>query len=649
MKSVCESSFRTVALVLLLMPLIACDDDSFVPLSRGSSVAIETLEDGVILHSTREIPISVSILSGSYNSKSMTLALYSNDGSLVGENVIEGEELHQTPSLELSPELPPGRYSLSITVKEDEDDVASRDVSFFIAEAPPHLTRISSLPMVLEPGIQALISLDIAPLSYDPWIRLNLDGETVRSGFLSIISPRLTTPPLNTSGAHSVRADIYPFPPSDGGSWDFDSPIYGETLLYVGDALSPALYVQDSENSYYSHYHFHGEYGEWGSRGAVGALHPIGTASLDEYMGLFGYRVGNSLGFYSEQFPLPLNDNGEIEPFSIALSLAVLTTANSQQLLRIKDDSGQFDLFLGTGKEGAPLFTVVNGDVACRLELGTPWAKGLYPSITLTVIPDYSGESLALLFYQGGTLLMSTVERGEMAPLSGRGTLAIAVESKLSVIMDEMGVFFRNPGGASAVKSDMFALAQGKKHGERLLFADGFDGLALPDKVHVTGDYSLAFSELLLKPGSTLGTPAFSGENREFSGVFSIDSPSYDKVYLRIVEENLEGEQVGFDLPVESIIEESQSGNSFDDGLLLEFVLTNDPDKRNVIMNGKEFTFEDTPSMSVSSVQFAVINDGNYPVRVDDLVILKEDLLILESVTPSEVLGDLTGGDTPGQ
>ncbi len=76
-------------------------------------------------------------------------------------------------------------------------------------------------------------------------------------------------------------------------------------------------------------------------------------------------------------------------------------------------------------------------------------------------------------------------------------------------IIDEFGIYYKDAEGRMSVNPDVYREAMEYRLGGDLLFAEGFDGLFLPETVEYTGDVQSAEGFLLVGPGSSLSIPDF--------------------------------------------------------------------------------------------------------------------------------------------
>ena len=491
-----------------------------------SDLVMTTLDDGSVVASGETIPLSVTLFAGTYEGKNLSIDLQNLDGTSLTK--VEVDDLGEISPVALPEGLTPGPYRLHFQVMEDDQVVAERFLQFFHTDTMPRISGISSYPLVLQPGAQGLMELRIPPLEADPWVRWSLEGQILTEGLLSEISSRLAVSAPVTVGAYTVRADFYPFAPPAGSSWDFSSPVYQETLLYVSEEIKVDDPHFQNPGVFSTLFHFQGEYADWSGEEPELVLTVREEPVLDVYRGVFGYRMDLFSGFTGDYFPFPVTAEGRLEPFSLVFSLAVADNLRGGAIFRAENETGDFSLAFELDDEG---FLLVNAGLgggetlALRsVERGEP---GAYPPITVSVVPDYREDKIYFLLYRGGSLLASGEKNWAREDFSAQGSFSLGGEEGAPVILDEFGVYFRDLLGRSSPSAGMFQLDQLEEYGHRLILADGFDSPHLLPGAEITGDYHLRFSRLELSPGGLFLSPPLTGDLQSFTG-FAFLEPGSD-------------------------------------------------------------------------------------------------------------------------
>ena len=75
-------------------------------------------------------------------------------------------------------------------------------------------------------------------------------------------------------------------------------------------------------------------------------------------------------------------------------------------------------------------------------------------------------------------------------------------------MIDEFGVYSQDPAGRPSTDPGLYARAQALANGSRLVAADGFDGIYVPDGFSLSGKGQIAAGALSLATGGALTLPA---------------------------------------------------------------------------------------------------------------------------------------------
>lgn len=494
---------------------------------------VTTLEDGVILTSRDTIPVEVALRSGNYQQGTLTLEVFNAEDRLIEEKQVTGTELADAPPLALPEDIVPGSYRLVLRTFQGEDLDSEQTLPFFVAGKRPRVSGITSFPVVLQPEAQALLSLDLSSSDENLWIRWSLEDKVIRRGLLSELSPQITIGTPKTEGIYTVKAEIFLFPPPAGEKWNFSSAIFEESLIYVSREMLPGSYNLDPPESFYILHHFQGEFSDWGSSGTPMALIPRSEPVLDETLGIFGYRLDQFGGFTGSRFPFPVTPEGRLEPFSLVMIMGLPEAPGEGELFLGENEAGDFRLSWTIGGGGIPQVEVVSGEKVYNLEVSESWDADAYSSLILSVAPDYEGGRLHLSFYQEGEMLARTSDSWEHTGFDQRGRYFIGGFEGAPIVLDELGVYYRDGRGRPSTLPDIFLEDRWKTYGTRLIYADGFDGSYLREEVVIQRlmeqefeeerPYRLKAGSLGIAPETRCLFPPLSPDNKEVSGILSFD------------------------------------------------------------------------------------------------------------------------------
>ncbi len=87
------------------------------------------------------------------------------------------------------------------------------------------------------------------------------------------------------------------------------------------------------------------------------------------------------------------------------------------------------------------------------------------------------------------------------------GSATVGGHDGFSAVIDELGVYYRDDAGRPATDPTLLRQALRRQHGDRLLLADGFDGMFLPAGFTARGKAALGAGRLALSPEASLELP----------------------------------------------------------------------------------------------------------------------------------------------
>jgi hypothetical protein len=89
-------------------------------------------------------------------------------------------------------------------------------------------------------------------------------------------------------------------------------------------------------------------------------------------------------------------------------------------------------------------------------------------------------------------------------------------------IIDEFGVYYRDDERRPAIDSGVFKAAMSARFGNRLVYAEGFEGLFLPKALRIEGSVIVVSGELIINPGSRVWFPDFLFYGEELKVVIGV-------------------------------------------------------------------------------------------------------------------------------
>jgi hypothetical protein len=556
---------------LILLTLVSCGDSAIflAPLEEPAEVRVETIDAGVILAPGFAVPIRVvrdAVFTGDPESADrLIVELLDIDGVLLGEQIYESvDQADELPPL-LLPDLGEGLYILRTSYLDGDEVIATEDVPFFISNGQFALLGLSSFPATLYPGSAGLLSLSLdVPFGSDPFLEWYLDDRLIQAGFLAETGITLEIQAPGESGAYTVRVDLFPTTPvvheeSVPAVVTYQAELLVSTELLLDQSdLTP-------ERSYFVLHHFLGDLRDSGARTELfesvsSGTRAIGDPTLAVESDIFGYRLDGDDGFELDGFILPVRD-GRLTPFSLSFRLRPDDLSDHAHLVDI--ESGDRPLLrLDIDTDGKLVLDLEDGAVQVVSDEGTVEA-GVPSDITVTILP-VEEMTIVQFYVDGEAVLTETVEwnAGTLVlpdPLAVAedgwmalpGSARIAGEGGLVGIIDEFGVYFRDEGDRPSADTEIFLSAMEQVYGEKLVYAEGFEGNDLPEAIQFEGSAQVETGRLILSSGA--------------AALFSVFGFSSEELFVTVSLEALPGSRLRFyrgesdDLIAEHVVSDGET------------------------------------------------------------------------------------------
>jgi hypothetical protein len=405
----------------------------------------------------------------------------------------------------------PGAYKLSVAAVGSEGTVLQQEtISIFVGSAAP---AIDSAPAV-EPGAPALLGLSVSWTSLassaeggaqssdvrDPWIRWSRNGSTFAEGLQSAGFAKTVWTSPRAEGAYSIRAEVFPAAPSEGGSYSFKAVASQDLRVMVIDPVGESGDDFADALAFHSLLKFDGGFDDSGTRLRTEQPAPTGAPALDAYPGGFGYRFGPSAGV-SVPGLMPPSTSGKLGAFAVLVRLA--PDGGQGNLVRFASPDSSYVLSLGL--DGGKPYVESRIGGSSRRSL----ASSSVPSgpISLEAILKPEGDSLTVSWRADGERIDAPSIPLPPAPPAGSATLGGA--DSLPGVYDGFGLML--PGAISSYPSPTFRLASRRRWKSSLILAEGFEDGVLPPSSSASGSTSMTSRGLVLKDGGSITlAPQFS-------------------------------------------------------------------------------------------------------------------------------------------
>ncbi|WP_455382422.1 hypothetical protein [Salinispira pacifica] len=533
----------SIAVVLILA---ACGNPSLlVPeIQDQNNVKIDMVQDGAVISGNAEVPVNLVYTAGYNRSNggpdSMQIKLLASDGSQLRSFAIGQGQLASQDSFALDfPELDPGLYTLVVTLLEQGKVLEEKKVQFFRVQGSYRFTGISSFPSSFYPGSAGLLQAHLAiPSGADPYIRWSMNDKTIAEGTLSSGRDQVLLRAPAVEGVYNVTVELFPTPPPGGTDYSFTSSIKQSTELFVSKTQNVGEHELGPESSYYSLFHFRGDYRDVGERMRLAGVkaaqaEPVGTPDLRIGGSIFGYHLDGSSGFRVKQVILPFAGD-RLSPFSLTIRAMADVAEINRTLFSAHSSDGSFSFTLRTDQNGLLVADISSHGENASASSGLPiFTPGDAVLMNLSVAP---GErSTQLLWFKDGTpVATSTLPIGFGAPAAqgngwrvpaGASTIGIGTASDGGFvgIIDEVGIYFRDANSRPSTDNRIFRSSMKDAYGDSLVYAEGFEGLFVPDELKATGQVSVGSGEMVLSPGSSVLFPRFLFQHEDLQVELTLD------------------------------------------------------------------------------------------------------------------------------
>lgn len=497
--------------VVVAIVLASCSENGLLtPLSNHSSqVTISSVADGTMVTNGDKIPLSVKLNASQATPTDLKVDLLSSSGQVVQSADITNVDFSAPlPSVALS-SLSNGTYTLQLTLDGANNQVlAQKKISIFYVGGTYSLDGITSYPPTLPPGGSGLIVARIAtPQGANPYLRWSMGGKVLATGYLNAGFDKIQWNAPSASGVYSITVQMFPFGPPQGGTFDFTSPYKMTVEVFVSGSASSGKNELGPSSSYYALYHFQGNLKNTGSRSSVPAATAVGNPTLAVSGSVFGYQLDGQSGFKIDSLLLPVDAKGHLLPASLTMRLRLDKVEPDRSFFSTSTSDGGFSFEVKTNSQGE-LTAIVDGTEEPG---GVPIKSGDVTSVTLSILP--TGGALQFLWFIDGKLSLSDSIPIDPAVVSSTGSSLIGGPSGFTGLIDELGIYYKDSQGRSAIDPEVYRRAMADEYGSSLVFAEGFDGTYLPPDLSYSGKVDrgqLAGGLLALGPGQSVTLPQFS-------------------------------------------------------------------------------------------------------------------------------------------
>jgi hypothetical protein len=510
-----RSLARKVILFSLPALLAACGDQSlFMSLKNDTAdLTITTISDGQIVTSGKPLPLMIAAEdTGKSRDVEVEVTLSSPSGQSVWHNRASAAVNEQAP-ISLPADLPVGMYRLDLVLYSSGVAAQKKTASFFVAGDGWKITGIKSFPPVITAAASVMLKAELQiPSGSDAWLRWSWKNKVIAKGALSKgLGQVLWTAPSD-AGVYTITLEVFPSLPPSGTDFPFTSSLALSTDIFVSSGKTLAGGDLGPEASYLSLLHMQGNLADAGAGartlGKPRAL-AVGSPEVVSLEDGFGYRLNGSSGIQVPWLALPL-EGGALKPFTVSIDVTLEEAAG--RLLSVAAADGGALLSLSVDPEQHVPQAQLSAGAA---SLSIPWtgpalAQNQRFLLSLSIIAQ--GDSVAAQWFLDGMQVSHGSYPFSLPSLKTDGSALIGGEKGFKGVVDEFGVYYRDPAGRPSTDPDQYLRGQAVKNGTSLVLANGFDGMFLPDGYSLKGGGQLAGGSLALSPGALLGLPTVKTE-----------------------------------------------------------------------------------------------------------------------------------------
>lgn len=521
---------------------VSCSDGTyFLPDSaRAEEVRLRTVDDGEFVISGDELSLEIE-LGDESDFDGATVSVRTAEGSEVAffEWIRDdfGAERRVTIPTD---DLDPGLYTLDISVESGGRELLREERRAFVVGREFHLDGLRTYPARVHPAAVGVFQTS-ARGPEEAWLQWSVDGEIVAAGPIGDGLEELEWHAPDREGVYRVKVELFPVPPPSGDRFDFPSGLAEGADVYVSRSLSNAAEDSRDRESYYSLYRLKGDLRDDGVRIDFDSSRhfdgrPFGETVFRVEGDMFGYQLDGSSGFESDGLGVPFVDSS-LAPFSLSLALLPFGEQSARTVYRTATADGSFEFRVETDNAGIPRAMLRRNGEEDTTSSAYPMLVPNEPSrISVSVSPGV--EYTTVLWFVDGQL--ASIDQLDIgfpssplgdSPTSGARTRVVTEPGDVSVrdgvttvgaetdgfsgLVGEVGVYFRDSQERLSTDDGLFRDAMESRFASRLAYAQGFEGLFLPEELETVGRVTVRTGELVLEPGSRVHFPAFLFEDED--------------------------------------------------------------------------------------------------------------------------------------
>lgn len=529
-----KTLFFLIATSVIIL-ISSCSDTSLLSPtnSTGVSVDIQSVKDGDFLKPGNSVTFKVLYPPSEEQADgtvSLSISLENLETGEVNNKTVESPLFNEPMELDLG-ELESGQYRLTIDVLRDGATISESSTTFFYVSGNYKVTDIQSFPPVIFPEAEVHLEalLDI-PEGSDPYLRWTRDGSLIAKGSLSEGLNSITIDAPKKPGVYSIKVELFPYKPVEGEDFNFASPVYLTSEMYVSQ--------REHETSYYSRIFFTSEPVDYGSAAKLsgtsspasdtansggeegdaatvseggGGITKIGNPLPPEEGRQTGYTLEKGSGFKLNYGIIPVS-GGKYQPFTITFDLSGVRQEKNASLVTVYENdpdsqSSKSIIRVFFGEDGTPSVSLLGSDMKIMTLIS---GIGMIPEgdnfkLSLSFLPEDS--YYRIIWFVDGEQKAAGNITGQAYEPTGQLYSVIGGDDGFSGTIHEIKVYYKDQSGRNSVDSNILANSLKEEYGNRLILAEGFDGTLEPKNFELSGDWRIEPGFMVLNPDSSLKSP----------------------------------------------------------------------------------------------------------------------------------------------
>jgi hypothetical protein len=621
--------------LFLMVFIISCGESFFSPENKLiNDVTILSPENGGTIEQGETLFFEVSSTDEDEKPDKLSINLYSSGGELIGTLENASFALNEQLSLDLFNTLDTGQtgqYTIEFILFSGQKVLSEKKMTFFYTKEKYGITGIESFPPVIFPGATVLLTAFLSiPEESNPYVRWTIDEKLIARGYMSEGVNKILWSAPEEEGVFTVRIELFPTGPIGIDDFLFSSENYMDVELFVTETGKPSTKRLYPSESYYSLFHFEGDLYDSGKGSPPvieekyrGVASPIGTPELITTDEDFGYYCEADEGFRIPESIVPVKD-GILKPFTISCGLLLEPEQEGKNIIQIRSLDNLFSLTIYIENDGTVFAKIQSG----MKEVFIPSKINSYALekrflLSLSIIP--LEKTLNTMWFLDGIPMGDFTVNDINLEIITSGVTIIGGENGINGIIDELGVYFKDSLERYTINPNLYQDAIRYLYDDNTLFAEGFDGLYIPENVQVEGDDIIDIGRLILKTSLSIVISPVSVYYEEVSIIIDYDQPVHEKAKVSFFWE-------GGDTPFMDVFSNGQISPG---GQLSSVLLKNIVNSLYIKLSsyGSRVTFvneEEPVNVSIKRplqnsqrIIMKIINNDDRPIVIDSITVLK--------------------------